>query len=257
LTVELRVESVTVEFSGETVLEGLSFEHRGSGLIQVLGPNGAGKSTLLKTITGLLQPVRGRVVINGVDVTGKPSIAGKYIGYVPQLAVNNHTNYPITLYELVACCYAFSKPWPRVKLGSSDRERVEEVLKALGIPRDKWFSKLSELSGGERQRGFIARALIKNPPILLMDEPFSSIDPEGRVELAEMIAALKEEKLIIVTSHDPALLLAYTDMILLLNRKTYFYGEPRSILRREYLEKTYGRGFIESAGRVLIVDSHA
>jgi len=257
MSIELRVDSLTVGYSGEVVLYNLSIEYQGPGLIQVLGPNGAGKSTLLKTICGLLKPISGRVLINGLDVTGKPSIAGKFVGYVPQLIFNNDkVHYPITLYELVACCYVFSKPWPRIKLSGVEREYVEKLLESLGLPREKWFKRVDELSGGERQRGFIARALVRNPPILLLDEPFSSIDPEGRVELAERIALLKREKLVIVASHDPTLLLPHTDMILLINRKTYFFGKPYDVLRSELLEKIYGRGFIEHAGRILLVDSH-
>ena len=126
----------------------------------------------------------------------------------------------------------------------------------LGLPRDKWFKRVDELSGGERQRGYIARALVRNPPIILMDEPFSNIDPEGRVELAEKIASLKKDKLLIVTSHDPTILMPYTDKILFINRQIYFYGDPDEVLRSETIEKIYGKAFIIHGKHVHIIDSH-
>ena len=254
--IRVKVENITVGYGFEIVLRNLSFEYEGPGLIQVLGPNGAGKSTLLKTITGLLKPLKGRVLVNDEDVTGKPEIAGKYIGYVPQLSLSGELSYPITLYELVACCYVLGKPWPRIRLSSEERKHVEKILESLGLTRDKWFKKFDELSGGEKQRGLIARALVRNPPILLMDEPFSNIDPEGRMEIAKKIAELRKDKLLIITSHDPTILMPYTDKILLINRNIYFYGNPREVLKREVIEKIYGKAFIVHGKHVHIIDSH-
>ncbi len=252
----ISVEKITVGYGHEIVLRDLSFEYRGPGLIQVLGPNGAGKSTLLKTITGLIKPLTGKITVDGVDITGNPGLAGKYIGYVPQITSAEELNYPITLYELVTCCYILGKPWPRIRINKGEREYIEKLLMDLGLPRDKWFKRVDELSGGERQRGYIARALVRNPPIILMDEPFSNIDPEGRVELAEKIASLKKDKLLIVTSHDPTILMPYTDKILLINRQIYFYGDPDEVLRSETIEKIYGKAFIIHGKHVHIIDSH-
>ena len=253
--IKLVVENVTVKYGDEVVLEDFNLEVNGYGLIQILGPNGAGKSTLLKTITGLIKPVKGRVLINDIDVTGRPDLAGRFIGYVPQMTtLSDH--YPITLYDLIYCCYILGRKWPRIRSKRGDREFIEKILTNVGLPRDKWFKKVGELSGGERQKGFIARALVRNPLILLMDEPFSNIDPESRVDLAELINSLKKNRLLIVTSHDPTILLPYTDKILLLNRRIYFYGDPNIVLREEYLSKIYGGALKYFNGHIHIIDSH-
>ncbi len=253
----IEVKGITVKYGSETILEKLFFKHQGNGLIQILGPNGAGKSTLLKTILGLLKPVEGRIIVNNVDVTGKPGIVGKYVGYVPQITGASMIDYPLTLYELVACCYVLKKKWPRIRLSHREHELVSKILEELGLPRDRWGRRVSELSGGERQRGYIARALVNDPPILLMDEPFSNIDPEGRVDIAEKIVMLSRKKLIIVTSHDPTYLLPYTDKILLLNRRTFFYGRPEDVLKKDIVKKIYGEAFvIVDEKHIHIVDSH-
>lgn len=252
----LSVENITVGYSSNIVLSNLSFEYSGTGIIQILGPNGSGKSTLLKTITGLLKPWSGKIIINNVDVTGNPSLAGKYVGYVPQLSLIEKIHYPITLYELITCCYILGKKWPRIRISEYERKRMEKLLLEIGLPRSKWFKRIDELSGGEIQRGYIARALVRDPPIILLDEPFSSIDPEGRIELSKKIVDLSKKKLLLITSHDPTLLLHHTSKILLINRKTYFYGDPEEVLREEMLEKIYGKAYITHNKHIHILDSH-
>lgn len=254
--IKLVVENITVTYGYETVLKNINLSINKPGLIQIIGPNGAGKSTFLKTIIGFIKPITGRVVINNIDVTGKPEIAGKFVGYVPQLTSSLEIHYPITLYELVSCCYILTKKWPRFLISNSVKKNIENILNELGLPRNKWFKRINELSGGEIQRGFLARAFVKNPDILLLDEPFSNIDPHSRVDFAEKIAKFKSNKLVVVTTHDPSLLLPYTDYILLINRHIYFYGEPGVVLKKDYLEKIYGRGFTEHAEHIHIIDSH-
>lgn len=253
----LRVEDLSVGYSGELVLKDLSFSFHGPGLLQILGPNGAGKTTLIKTILGLLRPVKGRIMINGEDVTGKPSLAGKYIGYTPQLSFLEAYNYPITLWEVVEYCLLLRKKWPRMRAGKRDRRRIEEVLGLVGLPRETWSKRFIELSGGQKQRGLVARALVSDPEILVLDEPFSSVDPQGRVDLARIIGELSREKLIIVTSHDPTLLLKYTKKILMVNKWVYVYGDPDEVLSTEQAGKIYGSGIIEVRKHVHILDSHA
>ncbi len=252
----IRLIDITAGYNHETILESLSMEYSGSGVIQVLGPNGAGKTTLLKVILGVLKPWRGSVIINGEDVTGRPEKAGKYVGYTPQLTLYK-SYYPITLRELVECCLVMRRGWPRILLSRDEKRRVEEVLRMVGLPEEVWDKDFGELSGGQRQRGLIARALVSNPPILLLDEPFSNVDPAGRVEIAELVGKLSSDKLIIVTSHDPMLLLKYTSRILLINRGIYVYGSPGEVLRQGIVEKIYGHAALEVRSHIHIFDSHA
>lgn len=253
----LRVNELTVSLGGKIILDNLSFEYIGNGLIQILGPNGAGKSTLLKAILGFIKPIHGEIYVNGINVTGKPHVVGRCVGYLPQIISMNMNDYPITLYEMVSCCYLLRKKFPRIKLSKTERSVIEKTLIDLGLSRDKWFRKFNELSGGEKQRGLIAKALVSNPSILLLDEPFSNIDPEGRVGFAQKIIEYSREKLVIVTSHDPMLLIDHTSMVLLLNRRKYYYGKPDEVLNEDVLTKIYGRAFVEVGEKHLhIFDSH-
>ena len=253
----LRVEDLTVEIRGYRVLEGVTLELRGPGLVQVLGPNGAGKTTLLRAILGLVKPLHGHVVINGVEVTGDPAAAGRVTGYVPQLdAAEKH--FPLTAWELVLYeCLARCQKWPRLGASPEAAKKAEAALEAVGLPREAWGRRLDRLSGGQRQRALIARALVHNPPVLLMDEPLSAIDPAGRAEIAELIAGLAREKLVVVTSHDPMLLLEHTNEIILMHGgRVIARGEPPRVLSHEVLEKVYGAAALHVEKHIHIADSH-
>ena len=252
----VRVVELTVGYGDDIVLENLNLEFRGPGLIQILGPNGAGKTTLLKAILGLIKPLRGRVYINGVDVTGSPDKAGSSVGYVPQLFVTGHNPYPVTAWEFIESSLLLHRKWPRVFATLEEKKRIEYVLEKVGLPREAWHKSLWSLSGGQRQRVLIARALIHDPEILVMDEPLSAVDPAGRVGLAGLIGELAEEKLVIVTSHDPMLLLKYTSMVLLLNRRLYMYGRPEEVLTIENARRIYGEAAIPVREHVHISDAH-
>ncbi|WP_440059119.1 metal ABC transporter ATP-binding protein [Thermogladius sp. 4427co] len=247
------VEDVYVKRDSQVVLESMNIKFEGPGLIQVIGPNGAGKTTLFLTILGLLKPVKGRILLDGTDVTGRPELLKGKVGYMPQ-TFDIDLNTPFTVWELVDCCMRMYSKWPRILRGNKDA--VKEALVKAGVDESLWHKKVSELSGGERQRVFLARALVSDPPILILDEPLANIDPHGRVLLAETIGSLSKEKLVIVSSHDPSLMLKYTSMILVLNKNIYVYGEPREVLTPEILRKIYGFGWELVEKRVQIYDFH-
>ncbi|HFC49232.1 MAG TPA: metal ABC transporter ATP-binding protein [Thermofilum sp.] len=253
----VKFEKVTVAYSDENIIENFTAEFRGAGLIQIMGPNGAGKTTLLKTLLGLIKPISGRVYINDVNVTGNPSLAGKFVGYVPQFMAERLTNFPLTAWEIVSNLYILhEKKWPRVIEDMKVKERVRLSLTTVGLPKKTWFRSINELSGGQRQRVLIARAIVHDPPILVMDEPLASVDPRGRAELAELIGKMSKNKLIIITSHDPTLLLQYTTKVVLLNRKYYVIGTPDEVLKIEILSKVYGGSAIPIIQHIHISDYH-
>jgi len=253
--VKLVVDRITVVLGSEVVLEDVEFEVSGPGLMQVLGPNGAGKTTLFNTILGLIKPVKGRILVDGVDVTGNPRLVGKYVGYVQQFA-GVGLEFPITALELVASAYLLrqQKP-PRLFKRKTALKRALEVLKKVGLDEHALNKPLTQLSGGQIQRAFIARALVFDPPILIMDEPFSAVDPQGRVELAKMVGELAKEKLVIISSHDPTLLIEYTSKVLLLNRRVVAFGDPEEVLREDILRRVYGSAVLVYAAHVHITDS--
>lgn len=256
-TPEVKTIDLTVGYGVEIILEDMDLEFSGYGVVQVLGPNGAGKTTLLKSILGLIKPVKGRVYINRVDVTGSPEKAGVHVGYVPQMFSPSTTTYPVTPWELVeSSLLLYRKRWPRLLAGRDARRRVEEVLGLVGLPEETWDKSIWELSGGQRQRVLIARALVHDPPILVMDEPLASVDPTGRVGIASLIGLLSEKKLVITSSHDPMLLLPYTKHVVMLNRRIYVTGKPEEVLTLENARKIYGESAVFVQEHVHISDAH-
>jgi len=249
-------ESLVIGYGEERVGGPYSFLLDGPGLVQILGPNGAGKTTLLRTMLGLIPPLEGRVYINGIDVTGSPSRAGRLAGYVPQLA-NASINYPLTAWEAVEMVYMlYVKKWPRLALPGREEKIVARALSRVGLPKSKWFEDVRKLSGGEKQRVMIARALVVDPPILFMDEPLSAVDPAGRASLARTIAELAQTKLVIVTSHDPMLLLEWTKKVILMNRDIFILGDPREVLTLENARLVYGEAAIPVTRHIHISDQH-
>ena len=252
----IEARSLVIGYNGYELSGVLDFRLEGPMLVQILGPNGAGKTTLLRTILGLQKPVKGRVYINGVDVTGCPEKAGVYVGYVPQI-MYSETHYPITPWELVSISYMMHKGLkPRLWSRKGVKERVIEVLEKVGLRREKWNSNFWKLSGGERQRVLIARAIVHNPPILLLDEPLAPVDPVGKVEIARLITSFKRDKLVIVTSHDPMLFLEHTDIVILINRKVFIMGRPEEVLTIENTRRVYGEAAIQVKEHIHISDHH-
>ncbi len=254
---EILVNNLTVGYGKEVVLEDMNLEFKDYGIVQVLGPNGAGKTTLLKAIVGIIKPFKGKIIVNGEEVTGNPGKAGRHVGYVPQLLTATAMTYPVTPWELVeSSLLMYRKKWPRLIAGTSIRVRVREVLRLVGLPEEAWNKSFWELSGGQRQRVLIARALVHDPPILVMDEPLASVDPAGRAEIAALIGALSSRKLVIVASHDPMLLLPYTKQVVLLNRRLYVVGEPSRVLTLENTRKIYGESALFVKEHIHISDAH-
>ncbi len=227
----VKLDDVHVSFNGVKVLDSVSLELRGPGVIQILGPNGAGKSTLLKVIAGLVKPGRGSVFVNGVDVTGRSDVAGMFVAYMPQ------SNEPpressLTVWEYVeTSALARRSRWPRFR-ASGIKSVVEKCLSMVGLPKSSWNLRLSELSGGMFQRVLIASVLVTKAPIVLLDEPLASVDPEGRVSLSRVLGELAVDRLILVTSHDPHPLLQYTKLVVALNKKIIAIGDPHEVLSR-------------------------
>ncbi len=251
-TLELR--NLEVVLNGETILKNLSLKFD-RGLYQIIGPNGAGKTTLLRTVLGLIKPKRGVVLLNGEEITGTPEKISFKVGYVPQLSDQNG-DFPVTAFEIVLnSLLLHTKRFPRIA-SKEDIKRVEKTLKLVDLAEDRWDKPFHELSGGEKQRVLLARALVYDPCILLLDEPLSAIDPVGKVEFVKLISELSKNKLVIVTSHDPILFLPYTKEIVVLNRTFYRIGKPENILTLKILKEVYGESAMLLREHVHISDAH-
>jgi len=230
------------------VLRGESLELEGPGLVLVIGPNGAGKTTLLKVVAGLVKPIEGRVLVMGVDVTGSPSKARRFVVYVPQLQPSPPP-YPITPLEYVECVLK--------ALGILEpRQRAAEALELVGLSRELWERDLRRLSGGERQRVFLAPILVTNRKVLLLDEPLTSVDPRWKGDIVKIIASRASTSLVLVTSHDPTLFLPHAREVVLMHRRIVAKGPPNHVLRLELLREVYGPSAVAVEKHTHLADQH-
>lgn len=181
-------------------MQNVSLQIERGDFLALIGPNGGGKSTLLRLILGLLTPSRG-------TVTCKASA----IGYVPQ-NTNINTAFPITALDVVG-------------MGAAAANRREESLEALRSVGMEAFAhrRIGALSGGQRQRVMIARALVSHPEVLMLDEPTSSIDPQGQRDIYELLAQLGQKMTVVVVSHDIAVVVRYAKKIAYINRTLTFH----------------------------------
>ena len=231
----ISIEGLRVDAGGTPVLDIERLELEGPALVQLLGPNGAGKTMTMRAILGLVKPSQGRVTVNGVDVTGDPVKAGEHIAYMPQ-SPRAPRSTPMTVREFIDVS---------LRLRGVDPERGYKALDRVGAGGvvDK---RLWELSGGMLQRVFLARTLALGKPILMLDEPFSNIDPRGRHEIAGIVRREAENRLVVVTSHDPHLLLDATSVVVVLDSgRVAVEGAPGEVLTREKLEGVYGEAVKE------------
>ncbi len=224
--------NVTFSYNSEPVIEDVSFRIDSGEFVAVLGPNGAGKTTLLKLILGLLKPQKGRIEVFGYDTVKDKDKVLEIAGYLPQRE-NLSYEIPLTVYQVVAM--------PLLAKGKrADESKIAELLSLVGM-EDKMYAMFSELSGGQQQRVLIARALISNPKILLLDEPFSRVDVPSQEKIVNVLDTLARKGMtIIAVVHNVNPLLHHVGKVMLLNRKIIAFGSPSDVLVEDNIFKTYG-----------------
>jgi len=226
----VRIKGVTVAFDGEVVLDKVDFSVHEDDYIGVIGPNGGGKTTLLKVILGLVKPVEGTISVMGIA----PEQGRKFVGYVPQHPEFDQ-EFPISVRDIVLMGRLSKKARFRA-FGEDDRRMAQAALEQVGIPHLR-NRQISKLSGGERQRVYIARALVSDPRILLLDEPTANIDVEMEVGFYELLNRLRERIAIVLVSHDVTAISVNVEKIACLNKQLFVHDA--SELNGEVLEKTY------------------
>lgn len=211
----VELKDVTFTYHEQPVLEDINFTMEEKDFVAVIGPNGGGKSTLLKLILGLIKPEKGEVKVFG----RKPDKAREMVGYLPQHSLFN-TDFPINVFETVmmARYQGFFKNY-----SNKDVDIVQKALRDVDM-QEYQKRQISRLSGGQMQRVLIARALAREPKILLMDEPMASIDPEMQNSFYQLISQLKDKMAIVLVSHDVGTVSMHVDKIACLNRKLYYHG---------------------------------
>jgi zinc transport system ATP-binding protein len=213
----VRLKNISVEYNGVEVLKGHNFTVYHDDFIGIVGPNGGGKTTLLKVILGLVKPVSGEAVVFG----NTPARARGRIGYVPQIA-SIDKDFPISVWDMVLLGRLGKKGVFKF-YGKTDFRMVESALRRVEILHLK-DRQIGKLSGGERQRAFIARALVSEPKLLLLDEPTGSIDPKIKTGIYDLLAGLKKEMAIILVTHDIGVISSHVDKVACLNCELFYHG---------------------------------
>jgi len=220
------------------VLNRINFDVRQGEILGIVGPNGSGKSTLLKLLSGVLKPVEGRILLleRPLSRLNHKSIA-KMIAVVPQ---NTVISFPFTVREIVLMGRS-----PHLGLLQIERQRDFKIVEqAMMYTNSLEFSnrKIDELSGGERQRVIIARALVQEPQIILLDEPTAHLDLKHQIEIFDLIKQLNIENLmtVVVVSHDLNLAGEYCDRLILLKEgEVYKIGNPKEVITEEDIKAVY------------------
>jgi zinc transport system ATP-binding protein len=226
----VKLEDVWVQYNGVPILEGINLAIEQDDFLGIIGPNGGGKTTLLKIILGLISPSRGKV-----SVLGKPPEKSRSkIGYVPQHNLFDR-DFPISVGDVVLMG-RYGKSGLFRRYSSEDRRATQDALQTVGM-LDYKERQMGKLSGGELQRIFIARALVAEPKLLLLDEPTASVDPAMQTDFYELLEKLKRQMAIVLVSHDISAISIYVDKLACLNRQLHYHGSKE--ITPEILEATY------------------
>jgi len=214
---EILIKNLSFKYANNMILEDIDFEIFQGDYVAIIGPNGGGKTTLLKLLLGFLQPTSGKIEILGKS----PLEARNMIGYLPQY-INFNMDMPINVFDIV-----LQGRLTKSKLfySSEDKKTALQKLQLMNIDHLR-HRKIKELSGGQRQRVLLARALTKEPEILILDEPTASIDPEGQKEIYELLKKLPLTKLVV--SHDINILFEGVKQVAHINKNIHLHESIES-----------------------------
>jgi ABC-type Mn2+/Zn2+ transport system ATPase subunit len=246
MSAEVLIEAhgLAVGYGGAPAVEHVGFRLAVGERLALLGPNGGGKTTILRALLGELAPLAGSLAVRAS------------CGSVPQTD-RSRLDYPVSALEVARMGALSRLPWWR-RPGRADREEANGALARVGLG-DLAGETFGELSGGQRQRVLIARALVQDARVLLMDEPFSGLDRGSADRLEALIAALAGEgRGVIVATHDLEQARRW-DSVLCVNRRQIAIGEPEATLDRAVLEATYGGAIVElpgAGGRAILPPHH-
>lgn len=236
----IEMNHISFSYDHQQVLDDVSLTVKKGELVGLIGPNGSGKSTLMKLALGLMKPQKGEI-----RVFGKQSLSGQErskVGYVSQKSNSFNSGFPATVREVVASGLTG-------KLGlfhwmkKEDWEAVDEAIEQVGLSAFA-HRNIGKMSGGQQQRAFIARALVSQPELLILDEPTVGVDAKSTEQFYDLLTQLHQERGIsmILVTHDIGAVTTYVDRIACLNKKLFFHGQSKDFVEQqeEVLSAAYG-----------------
>ena len=247
----VEVKGVTCGYDGTPILNNVDLTVNRGDFVGLLGPSGSGKTTMLKSILGAVDIFSGQIMVEGISINTK----NPRVGYVPQLETIDW-NFPVTVEQVVMMgrtSYSRLLPWYK----NSDKQIVHEILERLSIAH---LSKrhIKELSGGQQQRAFLARSLVSNPRVLLLDEPTMGVDIKTRDEVMHLLDELNHQDVtIIMTTHEINSVAAHLPTVVCLNGEIVAAGAPKDVLTPATLKLTYNADLhvTEYEGMTLVTES--
>jgi len=233
----LNVRDLDVSLNGKVILENINFHVLTGQAVGVIGPNGAGKTTLLRAILGLISPRQGNIFLMGQPCPYPPDIRQK-IGYLPQQPLFER-RFPFSAADVVAT--GLLSPACLLRPFSvRQKAAIIEALTEVGLEKAA-SNPFSSLSGGEQQRILLARALIRKPSLLLLDEPNAGLDFTAQLQFFKLLQRLQQEQCltVVLVSHDLVAAAEFAQALICVNRIMHIHGHPREVLKSRQLAEAY------------------
>lgn len=224
---DVEIKDLSVYYGSVCALQHIDLRIKSKEFLGIIGPNGGGKSTLLKVLLKLIKPTTGTISIKGSEP----------IGYVPQFAYFDRS-FPINVLDVILMGKLSKKIRWFKKYSTEDIKHAEKIMEKLGILEFK-NRQIKQLSGGQLQKVLIARALITDPKILILDEPTSSLDSKTKKEIYEILNKLNKEKTILIVTHEMEDVFPYIDRIAYVNKTLHCYRNTLE-LKHKAVEEEYG-----------------
>jgi ABC-type Mn2+/Zn2+ transport system ATPase subunit len=237
----LSTAGLAAGYGNGPVLAGVTFAARPGERIAVLGPNGGGKTTLFRTLLGELRPLSGTLE--------RPP----RVGVVPQTE-RSRLDFPVSALDVALMGTLTTLPWWR-RPGRNDRARARQALADVGLA-DRVHHTCCDRRGGQRQRVLVARALVQDAPVLLLDEPYVGLDAPSVDLLDDLLGRLAGQgRALLIATHDVDQARGW-EQVLCLNRRQVAFGAPEDVLTRETLETTYGAEIVDLPGERCVLPPH-
>lgn len=222
------IENLSFYYTGTPVLEQVNLEVKDGDYVILTGENGSGKSTFLKLLLGELKAQEGSITVNGKDISA--TFGKGDLGYVPQNSISRNQNFPATVEEIMMTG-VYSSSWKARFQVKKEIPRLKAALAEMEM-EEFWKRRIGDLSGGQQQRVMLARALVGNPKILILDEPTAGLDPKGRDDILDQIAELHKVRgiTIVLVSHSMEDIAKYVERLIVMNHgEAVFDDTPKKV----------------------------